>query len=169
MTTLDLEALRERHPLVPEEHAADLALHASVAFAAAHHAPGVDLRTEVADAPHTVTLTWRARLPTDSLDANRVTELGAEAVALALAHEIRGWTVRRRMQKFEHADWLVADAQGERFAFEVSGTVNDSLTARVNEKLQQVSKCHEPQRAVCVVRFIEPRARLTDWDDDQGG
>jgi len=56
------------------------------------------------------------------LDANVVTELGAEALALALVHETRGWVVRRRLQRGEFADWLLDAPDGKVVALEVSGT-----------------------------------------------
>ncbi|MCC6877378.1 MAG: hypothetical protein IT378_23940 [Sandaracinaceae bacterium] len=111
-----------------------------------------------------VALVWKERPTSTALDFDRVTELGAEAVALALVHETRGWTVARRMQKTEHADWLMSDpATNRKVAFEISGTATSSLTSRVTEKLRQVAECFVPRRTVCVVRFQEPRARLVDW------
>jgi hypothetical protein len=46
----------------------------------------------------------------DQHDYDRVTEDGAEAIALALAHRHRGWRVVRRLQREEHADWLLESA-----------------------------------------------------------
>ena len=75
-------------------------------------------------------------------DHNRVTEDGAEAVALALAHRDRGWRVVRRLQREEHADWLLEETrEGERrvVALEVSGVDRGGISARLAEKLAQVS------------------------------
>jgi hypothetical protein len=58
----------------------------------------------------------------DLYDRNRITEDGAEAIALALAHQHRDLRVVRRVQ--QHADWLLEDHKGdkhERVALEVSG------------------------------------------------
>jgi hypothetical protein len=71
------------------------------------------------------------------LDANRVTELGAEAVALALVHETQGWIARRRLQRGDSADWLLEDESGKLVALEVSGTVVGDAQARLAEKLLQ--------------------------------
>jgi len=76
----------------------------------------------------------------DKHDHNRITEDGAEAVALTLAHRHRAWRVVRRMQRREYADWLLEDARGNEIALEVSGVDRGNIAARLSEKLRQVAK-----------------------------
>jgi hypothetical protein len=64
------------------------------------------------------------------LDANRVTEDGAEAVALAFASCSDGWTAKRRLQRTEHADWLLYKDR-RWLALEVSGTADGDPFARL--------------------------------------
>ena len=97
-------------------------------------------------------------------DHNRITEDGAEAVALVVAHRHRGWRVLRRMQREEHADWLLEDV-GENgrqiVALEVSGVAQGSITTRLSQKLVQVAKSLDvDQRWAGVVGFEEPTAAL---------
>jgi len=99
----------------------------------------------------------------DQHDHNRITEDGAEAVSPALGHLYRDWRVIRRMQREEHADWLLEDVRGKRqvVALEVSGVDKGSIAARVAEKLKQVSKSVDvDQRWAGVVGFGEPIAAL---------
>lgn len=100
----------------------------------------------------------------DQHDTKRLTEDGAEAIALALGHRARGWRVVRRMQQGEHADWLLEESsQGdrERIALEVSGVARGGITARLAEKLEQVSHSEDmDQRWAGVVGFEEPVAAL---------
>lgn len=97
-------------------------------------------------------------------DHNRITEDGAEAVALAVAHLHRAWCVIRRMQREEHADWLLEDARGVKrqiIALEVSGVDKGNIAARLSEKLAQVSKSTDvDQRWASVVGFENPVAAL---------
>lgn len=93
-----------------------------------------------------------------------MTEDGAEAVMLALAHRARGWRVVRRMQREEHADWLL-EQQGEGprqvVALEVSGVNRGSIAARLTDKLDQVARSEDvDQKWAGVVGFEEPVATL---------
>ena len=91
------------------------------------------------------------------LDANVVTELGAEALALTLVHETRGWVARRRLQRGEFADWLMTAPDGKVVALEVSGTDAGDHEARMRQKLLQVAKCVAGKTlAACVVSFLQP-------------
>lgn len=62
----------------------------------------------------------------DQHDHNRITEDGAEAVALALAHRHRAWRIIRRMQRGGRADWLLEDAGGGTVALEVMPRASSS-------------------------------------------
>jgi hypothetical protein len=117
------------------------------------------MQTNAFGAAIQASVSWQAR-PVDAaemLDRKRVTELGAEAIALVLVHETRGWVVRRRLQEGEFADWLLLDQDGRKVALEVSGTDQESAEGRMCEKLLQVANCTAGEtRAACVVRFLEP-------------
>ena len=92
----------------------------------------------------------------DVSDANRVTEDGAEAVALSYAHSKSGWVVKRRLQRRESADWLLGI--GPRWlALEVSGMASGNPHDRLKEKREQVSRCSLPaERLAVVVLFSTP-------------
>lgn len=160
---IDLEALHERHPCLLPEHTAALALFAATALQRANHAPGVEVQVDVLGTVGVEPFTWAPR-PVDAtlatLDANHITEFGAEALALSLVHESRGWVVRRRLQRFESADWLLEDGAGELVALEVSGTVDGDAADRMRDKLVQVAKADAVRCVACVVRFLEPAAWL---------
>ncbi len=90
------------------------------------------------------------------LDDNRVTEDGAEAVALSYTHGSGGWLVKRRLQRGEHADWLMQSSGGW-LALEVSGTTTGDAQERLIEKKRQVGRCSLPtMRLAVVVAFGRP-------------
>jgi hypothetical protein len=145
---LDLTRLREVHPLLPENTAAELVHRAGLALQRRHQ-PGVSFTAVVDEIMTTGTIDWSACSPDDAelLDRHRVTEDGAEAVALSLVHAELGWTVRRRLQRGEHADWLLRDDRRGLVALEISGTDDGDDAARMKEKLLQVLGHHDaPQR-----------------------
>lgn len=120
----------------------------------------------IQDAVSGCVLLWAAADPgaANQHDYNRVTEDGAEAIALAVAHKARAWRVVRRMQREEHADWLLehqADGVRRLVAFEVSGVNKGSIVDRMKEKLAQVAKSRDvDQRCAGVVGFEQPEAAL---------
>jgi hypothetical protein len=90
------------------------------------------------------------------LDGKRVTEDGAEAVALAYASNLEGWMVKRRLQQWEKADWLLRNEE-RWLALEVSGTAEGNPGARLKEKTHQVAQCSLPvERLAIVVAFDRP-------------
>jgi hypothetical protein len=90
------------------------------------------------------------------LDYNRVTEDGAEAVALTYVNVKAGWVVKRRLQRGDHADWLMENEDGS-MAVEVSGTVAGDPLGRLGEKKRQVAECSLPvYRLAVVVGFERP-------------
>jgi hypothetical protein len=116
-------------------------------------------------------LAWKERPAelADTEDFNRVTEEGAEALALALAGRRCGWSVRRRLQSrlSEGADWLMATGNGN-VIVEVGGTDDGDLEALSRRKVSQAQRASWPKRtarAACVVRFVEPKALFWRSDD----
>lgn len=92
----------------------------------------------------------------DVLDSHRVTEDGAEAVAITYVNSKAGWVVKRRLQRGESADWLLHNETGW-LALEVSGTIEGDPFIRLKEKQQQVARCSLPaDRLAVVVLFDEP-------------
>lgn len=160
---LDLERLKEIHPVLPAATAAERA-HLGALALQRRHAPGVVAEVRLAAASHEATLHWTLRPEADAgqVDPRRMTEDGAEAVALSLIHAERGWVVVRRLAQGEHADWLVRETKTRRLvALEVSGTDDGDGTARMRQKLAQVSQSTAARaRAACVVGFLEPHAAL---------
>jgi len=163
---IDLAQLREMHTRLPTDLALAMVGRAALALERNHHAPGVRVSLDLERVMSSGLLSWPgADLgEIEQHDHNRITEDGAEAVALALAHRYRAWRVIRRMQREEHADWLLEDArEGGRqvVALEVSGVNRGPLVARLWEKLAQVAKSIDvDQRWAGVVGFEEPAAAL---------
>lgn len=161
--TIDLGRLREMHPLLPE-HTAQEHVHRAALALQRRHEPGVRLELVLDGGGSEAELRWPAYANDDAeqLDDHRVTEDGAEAVALAVVHAHHGWTVLRRLQRGDYADWLLAvPGTQKRVALEVSGTDDGDDSARMREKLVQVLRCRAgSRRAACVVRFVEPRCSL---------
>ena len=111
---------------MPEE-AADILGYRAVVALQRRHSPGVHLAVMVENERSFEQLQWRQRDRSAALyqDMNRVTEEGAEAIALALACSRGGWRVQRRLQSrmAEGADWLLRDATtGATLLLEVAGT-----------------------------------------------
>ncbi len=163
---IDLARLREMHTRLPADLALVMVGRAALAMERNDHASGVRISLDLERVLSRGLLSWpRADLSKiDQHDYNRITEDGAEAVALALAYRHRAWRVVRRMQREEHADWLLEDVrEGGRqvVALEVSGVDRGSIVARLSEKLTQVGKSIDvDQRWAGVVGFEEPSAAL---------
>ena len=108
-------------------------------------------------------LHWSAAVlhDSDQLDYHRITEDAAEGVSLALVHAAMGWVVRRRLQRGEFADWLLADPNDQQVALEVSGLDNPDRGRRLREKTEQARQAMVTGRkAVCVVVLATPHATL---------
>ena len=119
---LDLERLREMHPALPLSTATSYAHRAALALGRRHE-PGASAEVTLDGESVVATLVWEKRPAADALqlDYHRVTEDGAEAVALALVHSSRSWVVLRRLQREEHADWLLRETTSRRLvALEIS-------------------------------------------------
>lgn len=164
--TLDLGRLCEMHPRLPGDLAAIMAMRAALGLQRNKHSAGVNLHMAIENAVTGCALTWPAADlgVAKQHDHNRITEDGAEAIALAVAHKTKTWRVVRRMQREERADWLLEhDSDGRRklVAFEVSGIDRGSIVVRMREKLAQVAKSTDvDHRCAGVVGFERPEASL---------
>lgn len=163
---IDLAELREMRPRLPEDLALIMATRAALGLQRNGHETPVAISLDLERIASRGTLAWPgADLATlGQHDHNRVTEDGAEAVALALAHRHRGWRIVRRLQREEHADWLLEEMGEEArqvVALEVSGVDRGGITSRLAEKLDQVARSEDvDQRWAGVVGFQEPAAVL---------
>ncbi len=130
------------------------------------HTSPVNVRLDVERAITHGTLAWPGSDPSflDQHDSKRLTEDGAEAVALAHGHLAYGWRIVRRMQQGESADWLLdrsSDGTRQLIALEVSGVASGSIASRLNEKLKQVLKSEDvDQQWAGIVGFEEPVTAL---------
>ena len=153
------------HPRLSLRRASAMVECSALALERNSHTPGVSISLDLEHVRSNGSLHWpRAALNGIAQhENNRITEDGAEAVSLALGHLYREWRVIRRMQREEHADWLLEDVRGKRqvVALEVSGVDKGSIAARIAEKLKQVSRSIDvDQRWAGVVGFGEPIAAL---------
>lgn len=99
--------------------------------------------------------------PVATRSITRVTEDGAEAVALVLVSAARGWTVEKRLQRWQSADWLLVTPEGDPVVLEVSGIDGAFDNGRLREKLRQVAGARFCEfRFASVVAFAGPEAVL---------
>jgi hypothetical protein len=114
-------------------------------------------------AEKTAEIEWHAQDQAllQALDANRVTEEGAEAIALAYVNAAAGWVVKRRLQRSESADWLL-HAEARWLALEVSGVALGDPSDRLHDKKRQVSRCSLPAERLAVVVSFERPAILAE-------
>jgi hypothetical protein len=163
---IDLARLCEMHPRLPPDLGGMLAVRAALGLQRNDHSPGTELQLVVENARLRGVLTWLvADLGTlGQHDSKRITEDGAEAIALAVAHESNAWHVVRRLQQGEHADWLLEHRSNDvrkLIAFEVGGTDRRAIAALLREKLAQVAKSIDvDHRCAGVVGFKQPQAAL---------
>ena len=155
--------LKEMHPLLPAATAAEYGHRAGVGLERHGHLPGAALSTLVEEEEGRAVLRWLSPPREDQLqlDEHRITEDSAEAIALALVHTANRWSVRRRLQRGESADWLLQDPEARPVALEVSGIGRGEDPGRLREKLEQVAKSKvAPKRAACLVELPTPRATV---------
>jgi len=163
---IDLACLRDMHPRLPPDMAQIMVTRAALGLQRNKHSSGAALHIDV----ETVVLRCILRWPDADLrtakqhDFNRITEDGAEAIALAVAHKTKTWRVVRRMQREEYADWLLEHREGgarELVALEVSGVDRGDIAVRLGEKMDQVARSRDvDQRWAGVVGFQKPKAAL---------
>lgn len=160
---VDLRLMKQMHPRLPASTAADIVFRAGLAFQRRGHEPGVELGFSGDLHQSAAEIFWDVpdAAGSQQVDQLRVTEDGAEAVALALTRVARGWVVARRFQRGESADWLLTDPDGHLVALEVSGIDGAPEPRRLDQKLAQVAKADASfQRSACVVAFGPPSAAL---------
>src|SRR5215213_658339 len=126
-------------------HPTDYSMYGGLALQRSGHTSPVQTEIDHDGRKDTADLTWMSQ---DSsllsvLDTNRVTEDGAEAVAITYANATAGWLVKRRLQRGESADWLLKNDAGW-LALEVSGTIDGDAAERLREKQQQIARCSLP-------------------------
>jgi len=163
---VDLACLRDMHPRLPPDMAAVMVTRAALGLQRNKHSSGTALEIDIEAVVLCFILRWPDADPSTAKqhDFNRITEDGAEAIALAVAHKTKSWRVVRRMQREEYADWLLEHQEsGARrlVALEVSGVDRGSIAARLKDELAQVAKSTDvDQRWAGVVGFQKPKAAL---------
>jgi hypothetical protein len=161
---LHLGRLKEMHPFLSASTASEYAFRAATGLARHGHVPGAALKIWLGSRHHEGRLHWSATASMGGrvLDYHRVTEDAAEAITLALVSVAHGWVVRRRLQRGEFADWLLADNEDNGIALEISGIDDiDVGQRRLREKLAQVKRSSAAAtKGVCVVELRPPRSRL---------
>ena len=155
---LVLNELSLTHPAL-RGHPVDLAKYGGLALQREGHSSPVQAEVDSSGIQSVVDVEWLHQDLTvlEVLDKHRVTEDGAEAVALAYANSEGGWVVKRRLQRRERADWLLRN-QSDWLVLEISGTTTGDPYARLEEKLIQVAGCSLPaNRLAVVVAFSGPQ------------
>lgn len=161
---LHLTHLKEMHPFLSITTASEYAHRAAIGLARHGHLSGASLKISLGSQNCQGQLHWTATRRGEEalLDHHRVTEDTAEAITLALVSVARGWAVRRRLQRGEFADWLLADKNNKAVALEISGIDKiDVGLRRLREKIEQVKKTRAAsKKGACVVELRPPRSRL---------
>ena len=136
----------------------DLFKYGALALQRAGHASPTQSQIDHNGSRSTAVIEWLSQALTllETLDSNRVTEDGAEAIALTYANAKAGWVVKRRLQRRESGDWLLHN-EGGWLALEVSGTTGSDELARLKQKTRQIARCSVPaERLAIVVAFDSP-------------
>jgi hypothetical protein len=161
---LDLSRLKEMHPLLAASTALEYSYRAAIGLNRHGHLSGSSLKISLDNEDQQGRLHWsKTRQEEDTqLDYIRVTEDTAEAITLALVNVVNGWVIRRRLQRGEFADWLLADRNNNTIALEVSGVdQSDVGKRRLQQKVKQVRQSSAARRkAACVVELRPLRSRL---------
>ena len=155
--TLRLQELYLNHPKL-RGHPTDYAKYGALALQRRGHSSPVQANVEHDGQKAATQIEWPRQdmAMLGVIDSQRVTEDGAEAVALAYVNLKASWVVKRRLQRGESADWLLNNSTGW-LAIEVSGTITDNPQGRLAEKKRQVALCSLPaERLAVVVAFNSP-------------
>jgi hypothetical protein len=154
---LILHELLSMHPGL-RGHPTDYARLGGLALQRSGHEPPVRTEIDHDGSPSVANVEWSTQdlALLKVMDANRITEDGAEALALTYANTSGGWVIERRMRRGEHADWLLRKP-GRSLAVEISGTVDGDEHVRLRQKKTQVARCSLPvERLAIVVAFDRP-------------
>ncbi len=148
---LALQELYAIHPAL-EGHPVDSCQCGALAFQRAGHTSPVLAAVVHDGVDATADIEWQIQDLTllGVLDDRRLTEDGAEAVALAYVNCSAGWVVERRLRQGESADWLLRNEAGQ-LAVEVSGTASGDPFDRLREKRRQVARCTLPVQLLAIV------------------
>jgi len=163
---IDLSCLCQMYPQLPGDMVVIMVIRAALGLQRNGHSPGADLQMSIERVVSRCALLWPAAdlATAEQHDYNRITEDGAEAIALAVAHKTMAWRLVRRIQQEGHGDWLLEHQhKGMRklVAFEVSGVDTGSIRGRLREKLAQVAKTVDvDERWAGVIGFQRPEAAL---------
>ena len=153
-----LQDLCSIHPIL-RGHPIEFTKCGGVALQRAGHTSPVDAGIEHDGIAGRTEIEWVVEdlTPLIVLDEQRVTEDGAEAIALVYVSSNAGWKVKRRLQRGESADWLLWK-EGGWLALEISGTTTGNPHTRLEEKKRQVGRCllAVDNRLAVVVAFQEP-------------
>ena len=154
---LELASILKIHPLLIG-YPVDLAAMGGLALQRAGHTSPTSVNIEQEQENASGVINWSAQdlCLLKMTDANRITEDGAESVALIYAHAKDGWNVKRRLQRGESADWLMFNKSGW-LALEVSGMISGDHAGRLSQKKEQISRSTIPAtRLAIVVSFKDP-------------
>jgi hypothetical protein len=159
---LALHELSSMHPKL-RGHPADLSRLGALALQRAGHASPAQAAVNHEGRTTNAEIEWLVQEMAilEVLDSKRVTEDGAEAVALAYVSSWKSWVVKRRLQAGEKADWLLQN-DGGWLALEVSGTAEGDPFVRLEEKKQQVAQCSLPAERLAVVVGFDGPSILAD-------
>jgi len=161
---LDVTRLKEMHPVLAIEMAAQYAYQAAIGLNRHNHQSGGRIAISIGNGSCHGRVIWGAvrAEEAEQLDYHRVTEEAAEAISLALVRVAKDWVIRRRLQRGEYADWLLVDKANEYVALEISGIDQDDANSRrLSMKIDQVKQSEAAlMRAACVVELGLPRTRL---------
>lgn len=155
---IELHKLIEYHPKL-RGHAIDYGRSGALALQRANHRSPVKTTVFENGTTFETVVSWRRAQMTTlvSTDDNRLTEDGAEAVALGYIRQVGGWTIKRRTRRGEFADWVL-EKDSSWCAMEISGVAVGDASGRLRQKVAQVRRCTLPAaRLAVVVQFESPQ------------
>jgi hypothetical protein len=159
---LALQDLYSMHPKL-RGHPTDLSKFGALALQRAGHISPVQAGIDHSGLEASADIEWISQDLTllEVLDGNRVTEDGAESVALAYVSTSAGWIMKRRLQRWERADWLLRNEWGW-LALEVSGMAAGDPFTRLKDKKLQVALCSLPAERLAIVVVFDRPSILAD-------
>ncbi len=164
---LSVEDFATLHPAL---NGALFAEHARVALARFHASPAsLEVLRDGESAPATIQFASPDPRSVHSLAREDFVEIGAIVLAGLLLTYWEGKQITRVVRRGGRVDYFVGEGPGdERWILEVSGTDEGSLTARRNEKREQLQQSpyhqtpHSRDGFVAVTRFAPPATSLLE-------